>query len=165
MHSKLCCAVRVRAAILFGQLPVLEIDGKTTLYQSKAIALFLAKEFGMRVPSRPRLDRARPCLATYFCTALTWPRTLHSQFSYSALPFTSQFPRSRFDISPLCISLILVLHNQMIYMYMQIECCSLLLSHAHFRYSTNSIPCVCMCLCVCLPLEIILYRSKLSAIH
>ena len=48
-HSGACA--RVRAAILFGQLPTLEIDGKTKLYQSKAIALYLAKEFGARLVS------------------------------------------------------------------------------------------------------------------
>jgi glutathione S-transferase len=37
----------IKPTILFGQLPTLEIDGKTKLYQSKAIALYLAKEFGL----------------------------------------------------------------------------------------------------------------------
>jgi len=32
---------------LFGQLPILEIDGKTEIYQSRAICRYLAKQFGI----------------------------------------------------------------------------------------------------------------------
>lgn len=54
--------ISLKSTYLFGQLPVLEIDGKP-LYQSYAIIQYLAKQFGLA--GKTPLDEARACMVAH----------------------------------------------------------------------------------------------------